>query len=50
MCIRDSTDTLEKMIRRLRYDLFYLEHRSWGCLLYTSTADTGADETTHQHQ
>jgi lipopolysaccharide/colanic/teichoic acid biosynthesis glycosyltransferase len=23
------TDTLEKMIRRLRYDLFYLEHRSW---------------------
>jgi len=24
------TDTLEKMIRRLRYDLFYLEHRSWG--------------------
>ena len=24
------TDTLEKMERRLRYDLFYLEHRSWG--------------------
>ena len=24
------TDTLEKMVRRLRYDLFYLEHRSWG--------------------
>lgn len=24
------TDTLEKMIRRLHYDLFYLEHRSWG--------------------
>lgn len=24
------TDTLEKMLRRLRYDLFYLEHRSWG--------------------
>ena len=24
------TDTLEKMWRRLRYDLFYLEHRSWG--------------------
>jgi lipopolysaccharide/colanic/teichoic acid biosynthesis glycosyltransferase len=23
------TDTLEKMLRRLRYDLFYLEHRSW---------------------
>lgn len=23
------TDTLEKMVRRLRYDLFYLEHRSW---------------------
>ena len=23
-------DTLEKMVRRLRYDLFYLEHRSWG--------------------
>lgn len=26
----DYTDTLEKMVRRLRYDLFYLEHRSWG--------------------
>ena len=24
------TDTSEKMLRRLRYDLFYLEHRSWG--------------------
>lgn len=24
------TDTLDKMLRRLRYDLFYLEHRSWG--------------------
>lgn len=24
------TDTLEKMVHRLRYDLFYLEHRSWG--------------------
>jgi lipopolysaccharide/colanic/teichoic acid biosynthesis glycosyltransferase len=24
------TDTLEKMLHRLRYDLFYLEHRSWG--------------------
>lgn len=24
------TDTLERMVRRLRYDLFYLEHRSWG--------------------
>lgn len=24
------TDTLEKMVRRLRYDLFYSEHRSWG--------------------
>lgn len=24
------TYTLEKMVRRLRYDLFYLEHRSWG--------------------
>ena len=24
------TDTLEKMVRSLRYDLFYLEHRSWG--------------------
>lgn len=24
------TDTLEKMVRRLRYVLFYLEHRSWG--------------------
>ena len=24
------TDTLEKRVRRLRYDLFYLEHRSWG--------------------
>ena len=24
------TDTLEKMVRHLRYDLFYLEHRSWG--------------------
>ena len=23
------TDTMEKMLRRLRYDLFYLEHRSW---------------------
>lgn len=23
------TDTLDKMLRRLRYDLFYLEHRSW---------------------
>ena len=22
------TDTMEKMLRRLRYDLFYLEHRS----------------------
>lgn len=24
------TDTIEKMVQRLRYDLFYLEHRSWG--------------------
>ena len=24
------TGTLEKMVARLRYDLFYLEHRSWG--------------------
>ncbi len=23
------TDTLEKMLRRLQYDLFYLKHRSW---------------------
>ena len=23
------TDTIEKMLRRLRYDLFYLQHRSW---------------------
>lgn len=23
------TDTMEKMLRRLRYDLFYLENRSW---------------------
>lgn len=23
------TDTVEKMVTRLRYDLFYLEHRSW---------------------
>lgn len=23
------TDTIEKMLRRLRYDLFYLERRSW---------------------
>ena len=23
------TDTIEKMVSRLRYDLFYLEHRSW---------------------
>ena len=23
------TDTMEKMLRRLSYDLFYLEHRSW---------------------
>lgn len=23
------TDTMEKMLRRLRYDLYYLEHRSW---------------------
>lgn len=23
------TDTMEKMLRRLRYDLFYLQHRSW---------------------
>lgn len=23
------TDTIEKMVARLRYDLFYLEHRSW---------------------
>ena len=23
------TDTLEKMLQRLRYDLFYLQHRSW---------------------
>lgn len=23
------TDTIEKMVRRLKYDLFYLEHRSW---------------------
>lgn len=33
------TDTIEKMLRRLRYDLYYLEHRSWGfdfkILLYT---------------
>ena len=26
----EYNDTLEKMLRRLRYDLFYLEHRSWG--------------------
>ena len=24
-----NTDTVDKMLRRLRYDLFYLEHRSW---------------------
>lgn len=23
------TDTMDKMLRRLRYDLFYLRHRSW---------------------
>ena len=23
------TDTIEKMLRRLRYDLFYLQHRPW---------------------
>lgn len=23
------TDTIEKMLRRLRYDLYYLKHRSW---------------------
>ncbi len=23
------TDTMEKMLRRLKYDLFYLRHRSW---------------------
>jgi len=23
------TDTIDKMVRRLHYDLFYLEHRSW---------------------
>lgn len=23
------TDTIDKMLRRLRYDLFYLQHRSW---------------------
>ena len=23
------TDTIKKMLRRLRYDLFYLQHRSW---------------------
>lgn len=23
------TDTMEKILRRLRYDLFYLQHRSW---------------------
>ena len=23
------TDTMDKMLRRLRYDLFYLQHRSW---------------------
>lgn len=23
------TDTIDKMVTRLRYDLFYLEHRSW---------------------
>lgn len=23
------TDTMEKMLRRLEYDLYYLEHRSW---------------------
>ena len=23
------TETIEKMLRRLRYDLFYLQHRSW---------------------
>ena len=23
------TDTMEKMLRRLNYDLYYLEHRSW---------------------
>lgn len=23
------TDTIDKMVSRLRYDLFYLEHRSW---------------------
>ncbi len=22
-------NTVDKMLRRLRYDLFYLEHRSW---------------------
>ena len=24
------TDTVEKMVKRLEYDLYYLEHRSWG--------------------
>lgn len=24
------TDTMEKMLQRLEYDLYYLEHRSWG--------------------
>lgn len=24
------TDTIEKMLKRLEYDLYYLEHRSWG--------------------
>ena len=23
------TDTMEKMLRRLEYDLYYLGHRSW---------------------
>lgn len=23
------TDTMEKMLRRLEYDLYYLKHRSW---------------------
>lgn len=35
------TDTMEKMLRRLEYDLYYLEHRSWWfdvkILLFTFT-------------
>ena len=28
------TDTMDKMLRRLRYDLFYLQHRSWWLDVY----------------